>query len=85
MNAQPQSATEPRTARRKWTTDLPTADGWYAFRFDHDWPPSFVMVFADHVYLVGTEGPYQPVSRVRGHWWGPIDVATLTEGGCSLP
>lgn len=60
-----------------WTTDPPSADGWYAFRWDHDGPPTLVKVYAGDIYLVGTEGPYRHVAQIRGHWRGPLDVEAL--------
>jgi hypothetical protein len=60
-------------ARYRWTTNPPTAAGWYWFRgLVHEADPFIVEVDSSGQFR-WPDGGFQEVQLARGEWAGPIE------------
>jgi len=56
----------------KWTSELPTQEGWYWYR-DEDELVCLRLCLAEAGLCVLYDGAFQPLDIFIGEWYGPIE------------
>jgi hypothetical protein len=67
------------TLPKSWTKTLPTAAGWYCWRYRRGDRPKWVRVYRRQYETVfwadfGPHGVDSPVTEVHGEWAGPFTL-----------
>jgi hypothetical protein len=59
-------------AEYRWTTQKPTAAGWYWFRGESHEADPFIVLVDEAGQFQWPDGGFQEVSLAKGEWAGPI-------------